>query len=195
MAGVQDREQFEPVDRAAWRAWLEANHASSPGVWFVSFKPSTGRQAVDYEAAIQEALCFGWVDSQLRPIDDERAALLYTPRKPGSGWAATNKRRIEQLEAAGLMAPAGAAVIAAAKADGTWTLLDDVEAGIVPDDLAAALDAAEGAWATWDGFPPGVKKGMLGWVVMAKRPETRAKRIAEIASEAAAGRRAGQWGR
>lgn len=195
MGGVLDRELVHVEERAAWRAWLEANHATSKGCWLVAWKPATGRPAVDYESAIQEALCFGWVDSQARTLDAERSALLFTPRKPGSGWAGTNKRRIAQLETDGLMRPAGAAIIAAAKADGTWTLLDDVEAGVVPDDLAAALDAHAGARSTWDGFPPGVQRGMLTWLVTAKRPETRAKRIAEIAEQAAAGKRAGEWGR
>lgn len=195
MAGAQDRELVHPADRAAWRAWLEANHATSPGCWLVSWRPVTGKPTLDYEDAIQEALCFGWVDSQVRTIDDERAALLYTPRKGGSGWAGTNKRRIAQLEAQGLMRPAGTALIEAAKADGTWTLLDGPEAGIVPDDLAAALDAHGDARATWNGFPPGVRKGMLTWVATAKRAETRAKRVAEIAEQAAVGKRAGEWGR
>ncbi len=135
-------------------AWLEANHAGSPGAWLVCPKPSTGRETVSYEDAVRHALCFGWVDSQVRAIDDERGALLFTPRKPGSGWAGTNKRRIEELEAAGLMRPAGRALIDAAKADGSWTLLDDVEAGIVPEDLAEALGAHPAGRATWDAYPP-----------------------------------------
>lgn len=193
MAGVRDREEVHPADVAEWRAWLAANHTTSPGCWLVSYKPSTGRQAVDYESAIQEALCFGWVDSQVRSIDAERGALLYTPRKAGSAWASTNKRRVELLEADGRMTDAGRAVIEAAKADGSWTILDDVEAGILPADLSGALDAVPAARAAWEGFPRGVRRGMHQWVISAKRPDTRAKRIAEIVSEAAAGRRAGQW--
>lgn len=193
MAGVRDREQVHPDSAAAWRAWLEANHATSPGCWLVSWKPATGRPTLDYEAAIQEALCFGWVDSQVRSLDDERGALLYTPRKPGSAWASTNKRRVELLEADGRMTDAGRAVIEAAKADGSWTILDDVEAGVLPQDLAAALAGTGGAQATWDAYPPGVRRGMHAWVISAKRPETRAKRIAEIVDAAADGRRAGQW--
>lgn len=193
MGGVADREQVEPADVAEWRAWLAANHATSPGCWLVSPKPSTGRQTVDYEAAIQEALCFGWVDSQVRSLDDERGALLYTPRRAGSAWAATNKRRVELLEADGRMTDAGRAVIDTAKADGSWAILEAVEAGVLPDDLVAALDALPPARATFDGFPPGVRRGMHQWVISAKRPDTRAKRIDAIVTEAAAGRRAGQW--
>ncbi len=191
MAGVRDREQVQPADAAQWRAWLEANHATSPGCWLVTWKSSTGRATLAYEAGIQEALCFGWVDSQVRSLDDERTALLYTPRKPGSVWASTNKRRIALLEADGRMTDAGRAVVDAAKADGSWTILDDVEAGILPDDLSAALTASPAAQAAWDAFPPGARRAMHQWLISAKRPETRAKRVAQIVAEAAAGRRSG----
>lgn len=193
MAGVRDREHVHPDDAAGWRAWLEANHATSPGCWLVAWKPATGRPTVDYEAGIQEALCFGWVDSQARSLDDERGALLYTPRKRGSAWASTNKRRVELLEADGRMTDAGRAVIEAAKADGSWTILDDVEAGVLPEDLATALAGDGQAQATWDGYPPSVRRGMHFWVISAKRPDTRVRRIAEIVAAAADGRRAGQW--
>lgn len=191
--GVRDREEVEPATRAEWRAWLQTNHATSPGCWLVTAKASSGRTTVDYEEAIQEALCFGWVDSQARSIDAERGALLYTPRKPGSTWAGTNKRRVEQLEAEGLMTDAGRAVIEVAKADGSWTVLDDVEAGRLPDDLVAGLAAVPGAQAAWDAFPPGVRRGLHSWVIAAKRPQTRAARVEQVASEAAAGRRAGPY--
>ncbi|MEH3055131.1 MAG: YdeI/OmpD-associated family protein [Patulibacter minatonensis] len=193
--GVIDREHLHVEARSEWRAWLASHHASSPGVWLVSWKASTGRPAVGYDDAVREALCFGWVDSQNRSIDAERSAQLFTPRRSGSGWAGTNKRRIEELEAQGLMTDAGRALVDAAKADGTWTLLDGAEAGTVPEDLATALAAFPTARAAWDGFPEGVRRGMLTWLVTAKRAETRARRVAEIAAEAAEGRRAGQWGR
>lgn len=191
MAGAADRELVEPGSVTEWRAWLAAHHTTSPGCWLVSWKPSTGRQAFPYEAGIQEALCFGWIDSQIRTLDDHRSALLYTPRKRGSVWSGPNKRRVELLEADGRMTDAGRAVIQRAKADGSWTILDDVEAGILPADLLAVLEASPAARDAWDSFPPGARRGMHQWVIAAKRPETRAKRIAEIAAEAAAGRRAG----
>lgn len=191
MGGVADRPQIEPQTIGEWRAWLEEHHATSAGCWLVSWKAATGRQGFPYEAGIQEALCFGWVDSQVRSLDDGRGALLYTPRKPGSVWAGTNKRRVELLEADGRMTDAGRAVIQRAKADGSWTILDDVEAGILPADLSAALDAHQGALAAWEGFPPGARRAMHQWVIAAKRPQTRAARIEQIISEAAAGRRAG----
>lgn len=124
-------------------------------------------------------MCYGWIDSLNKPLDDERTALLFTPRKPGSGWSRTNKVRIARLMKQGLMQPAGLAKIAAAKRDGSWTLLDSVEAMQVPDDLRRALGPA--GMRKFDALTPGRKKEHLRMLVTAKRPETRAKRIADIA--------------
>jgi len=124
-------------------------------------------------------LCYGWIDSLNKPLDDERTALLFTPRKPGSGWSRTNKVRIARRMKQGLMQPAGLAKIAAAKRDGSWTLLDSVEAMQVPDDLRRALGPA--GMRKFDALTPGRKKEHLRMLVTAKRPETRAKRIADIA--------------
>jgi uncharacterized protein YdeI (YjbR/CyaY-like superfamily) len=187
LPALDELEQFHPRTRDEWRAWLEANHSSAPGVWAVAFKRSTGKTAVDYDAFVEEALCFGWIDSRTRSLDSDRSALLMTPRRPGGGWSRSNKERLTRLERAGLIAPAGHAVIEAAKADGSWTLLDTVEALEVPADLQAALDAASGAAEHWDGFKPSVRKAILMWLVTAKRPETRAQRVAETARLAAAG--------
>ncbi len=128
-----------PLTREEWRAWLEAHHASEPGVWLVSFKTVTGKPRVSWDDAVDEAICFGWIDSVQRTIDDERLMQLITPRKPGSPWSAVNKRRIERLQAEGRLAPAGITRIEAAKRDGSWTAADAVEALTVPPDLAAAL--------------------------------------------------------
>jgi uncharacterized protein YdeI (YjbR/CyaY-like superfamily) len=123
-------------------------------------------------------------------VDDERTRLVLCPRRPGSGWSRPNKERIARLEELGLMQPAGRAVIDAAKADGSWTLLDDVEDLIVPPDLAEALDRHPGSRAQWDGFAKAPRKAMLTWLVTAKRPETRASRVEKVAAEAAEGRHA-----
>jgi uncharacterized protein YdeI (YjbR/CyaY-like superfamily) len=147
-----------------------------------------------YEEAVEEALCFGWVDSRGGRLDERRTRQFYTPRKPGSGWATTNKARVERLQAAGLMAPAGLAAIERAKANGSWTMLDDVENLVVPDDLVAALAAAPPAAANWAAFPPPSRRLMLEWIRQAKRPETRAARIAETAALAARNERV-QWPR
>jgi uncharacterized protein YdeI (YjbR/CyaY-like superfamily) len=184
-------EQVHPESRAAWRAWLDANHATASGVWLVGWRPATGRPAVGYEDAVEEALCFGWVDSRGEAVDAERTRLYFAPRKAGSGWAGTNKARVERLIAAGRMAPAGLAVVERAKADGTWTLLDAVERLEVPPDLATALAGRRDARANWDRFPPSARRVLLGWLVQARRPETRARRVDEIAAAAERNERAG----
>jgi uncharacterized protein YdeI (YjbR/CyaY-like superfamily) len=185
-----DRPQVHVERREAWRAWLAEHHASAGGAWLVSWKSATGRPVVGYGAAVEEALCFGWIDSLARTLDEERSMQLFTPRRPGSRWSRSNKDRVARLEAAGLIEPAGAAVIAAARADGSWSALDDVENLVVPDDLAAAFAAHPGAAGRWEQFSPAARRAMLTWVLDAKRPETRATRIERIAAEAAAGRRA-----
>ncbi len=144
------RPMVGPFDRAGWRAWLIANHASSSGVHLVSWRRPSGRTSVAYEAAVEEALCVGWIDSVAGRLDDDRALQWFSPRRPDSGWARSNKERVERLTAAGLMLPAGLAAIEEAKRNGTWTMLDDVENLVVPDDLAAALDAAPPARDHWD---------------------------------------------
>jgi uncharacterized protein YdeI (YjbR/CyaY-like superfamily) len=181
-----EREQVLVTSRAGWPAWLEAHAGSSPGVWAVTARAG----GVPYEDLVLEALCVGWVDSQARAVDADRSALLFTPRRPGSGWARTNKVRVEALEAAGLMRPGGRAVVETAKADGSWTLLDSVEALEEPADLTAALDATPGARTAWDAFPGSARKAMLTWLVTARRPETRERRVTAIAERAAVGERA-----
>jgi uncharacterized protein YdeI (YjbR/CyaY-like superfamily) len=175
--------QFD--DRAAWRAWLEANHASARGVHVVSWRPRTGRPRLEYEDAIEEALCFGWVDSSGGVVDDERSQLYFAPRRPRSVWAASNRARVERLAAAGLMTQAGLAAIERAKRDGSWAILDAAERMEVPADLAAALDERPGAAAAFAAFPPGARKMALAWIATARRPETRARRIADVADGAA----------
>src|SRR5215203_1082570 len=184
-----DREQVQPADRAAWRAWLAEHHDSSPGVWVVTWKRSTGRPVVGYEDLVEEALAYGWIDSTARGLDAERTMLHFGPRKVGSGWSRPNKRRIERLLAAGLMAAPGLAALQRAHADGSWTLLDDVENLVVPPDLAAAFDRHPGAAAHWEALPRSVRRAALERLVQAKRPATRAARIEDIAGKAAAGER------
>ena len=190
MSALDDAPHVHADDRATWRAWLEANHATATGAWLVTWRTRSGRQGLDYEAAIEEALCVGWVDSTGGRVDDERGKLYFAARKPRSVWAATNKARVERLIAEGRMMPAGLAAIERAKANGSWELLDSVERLEVPDDLAAALDAHPPAAANFGKFPPSARKMLLGWLVTARRPETRARRIEEIADAAARNQRA-----
>jgi uncharacterized protein YdeI (YjbR/CyaY-like superfamily) len=191
--GTAAYERVHLETREEWRRWLGANHASSPGIWLVSWKKATGKPAVAYEAAVEEALCFGWIDSTVHSLDEERGEQLFTPRRRGSRWSRSNKARVERLLAARMMESAGLAAVHAAKESGAWTALDDAENLVVPADLAEALSRLPGAGKGWDAYPPSVRRGTLGWITEAKRPETRARRIAETASAAASGRRPGPW--
>ncbi|MGL6291123.1 MAG: YdeI/OmpD-associated family protein [Silanimonas sp.] len=186
-------DEVHPKDRRAWRAWLAKHHARTDGVWLLSWKKASGKPSMGYDAAVEEALCFGWVDSRPRAVDAERTALWFAPRKPGSGWSRPNKERVAQLEAEGKMAPAGQAKVDAARADGSWTALDEVEAGVVPDDLAAALRAHPDAEAHFAAFPRSAKRGILEWIAQAKTPATRAKRVLDTATKAQRNERANQW--
>jgi uncharacterized protein YdeI (YjbR/CyaY-like superfamily) len=191
MGVLDDGERVLAPDAATWRAWLEANHATSKGAWLLRARPGSDVVVVAYEDAIMQALCFGWIDGPVRSFDERLGGLWFAPRRPSSGWAATNKARLVLLEEAGLMAEAGIRAVEVAKANGSWTMLDNAEALREPDDLSAALDAVPAARAAWDGFPPSARKFGIGVVDAARRPETRAARIAKIVADAEAGRRPG----
>jgi uncharacterized protein YdeI (YjbR/CyaY-like superfamily) len=182
---------YHPADLMAWRAWLEVNHGTTRGVWVASWRKASGRDPVAYEDLVEEAICFGWIDSTVNILDDERALQLMTPRKPRSGWTRLNRRRVSALEAQARMTDAGRRAVEVAKANGWWTIYDPVEDLVEPDDLAQALDASGAARTAWDTFPPSARKQMLWSVATAGKPETRARRIAKIVSEAEHGRRAG----
>ena len=184
-----------PLTRAEWREWLAHNYTRTEGIWLVSYKKSTGKPRLEYDEIVEEALCYGWIDSKSRTLDDERAMLWMAPRKPRTGWSRPNKERIERLSAAGLIAPPGLEKIDAAKADGSWSLLDAVEALEIPDDLGAALDGYPAARVHFEAFPRSVKRSILEWITMAKTPATRAKRIEETARLAQDNERANQWRR
>ncbi len=177
-------EEFEPGCRAHWRQWLAEHHDTSPGVWLI-LRKKRASQPLTLDEAVLEALCFGWIDSTLRPIDGEKSALKFTPRRPGSIWARSNKERVESLIAAGLMTEAGQQAIDAAKYDGSWTALDAVETLLVPEDLGKALAADPRARRNFEAFTPSVRKTTLWWIESAKRPATRAERVAETVRLAA----------
>lgn len=170
---------FLATSRLEWRRWLEQHHATASGVWLVSYKKETGKPRVSYSEAVEEALCFGWVDSRPNKLDTERFKLLFTPRKPGSPWSRLNKSRVQRLIADGRMTPAGLAKVEAAKQDGSWSKLDQIEELTVPPDLRRALAANRQARDFFNAFPPSSKKNILWWIASAKHPETRAKRIAQ----------------
>ena len=184
---------IRPKSRADWRKWLEENHARNEGVWLISYKKTSGKQSFDYEESVEEALCFGWIDSKGNKLDDERTMIWFSPRKSGSKWAKPNKERVKKLMKAGLMTPAGLAKVEAAKKDGTWNALDGVEALEIPPDLAKALSKNKTAKEYFEAFPRSVKRAILEWILNAKRPETRAKRIEETVTLAEKNIRANQW--
>jgi uncharacterized protein YdeI (YjbR/CyaY-like superfamily) len=184
---------IHPKTRTEWRAWLEANHTRTEGIWLISYKKATGKPRFDYNDAVEEALCFGWIDSKPNKLDAERSLLWFAPRKAGTGWSKPNKERVERMIAKGLMAAAGLAKVEAAKQDGSWNALDAVEALEIPPDLEQALASYEAAKLNFDAFPRSVKRGILEWILTAKKPETRSNRIEETARLAAENIRANQW--
>ena len=171
--------ELRPAGRAEWRAWLAAHHDHAPGVWLVWRKKGSAATGITLEEALEEALCFGWIDSTLNPIDGQFSRLRFTPRRPRSIWSRQNKRRVESLTRRGLMTEAGLRVIRAARNDGSWHALDAVEALVIPDDLAKALASHPGAKERFDALSPSARKSILWSIQSAKRSATRARRIAE----------------
>lgn len=185
--------RFHAPDRQTWRNWLIENHASAAGVWLIYFKKGSGKPSVSYPEAVEEALCFGWIDSKPNKIDDERYMQVFSPRKAKSAWAKPNKIRIERLIETGLMTPAGFEKIKKAKLDGSWTLLDAIEELIMPAELAAAFLENEDAHGHFEKFPASAKKMIYWQVETAKRSETRAARVKEVVRLAAENVRAFQY--
>lgn len=179
-----DPRLHESPDRAAWRAWLSANHDTSPGVRLAIGKKGGSATSLTYDAAVEEAICFGWIDSKTQRLDADRYTVVMTPRKTGGVWATSNKERVARMIDENRMTPAGMAVIDGAKNDGSWALLDDIDALVIPDDLAAALTATSGAERGFSALSTTRRKQLLYWVATAKRPATRARRIAEIVTMA-----------
>ncbi|MBD3882434.1 YdeI/OmpD-associated family protein [Phormidium tenue FACHB-886] len=184
---------IHPETRAEWRSWLEQHHKRNEGIWLISYKKTTGKPRFDYDEAVEEALCFGWIDSKPNKLDEERSLLWFAPRKRRTGWSKLNKERVERLLQQGLVMPAGLAKVEAAKADGSWNALDAVEALEIPADLEQALSADAAAKQNFEAFPKSVKRGILEWIASAKKPETRARRVEETAQLAARNERANQW--
>ena len=182
---VKSFERLYAKDRQEWRQWLEKNHDTAPGVWLIYYKKSSGKPRVSYDDAVEEALCFGWIDSRPNVIDDERFMQLFTPRKPKSGWASSNKQRVEKLIEQGLMMPAGLEKIATAKKNGSWNKYENLEKLIIPEDLKKLLNENETASRHFNAFGNSRKRAILYWIEDAKRPETRAKRITETVRLAA----------
>lgn len=179
--------------RRQWREWLNLHQDRTKGIWVVTYKQSSGQQDITYDDIVEEAICFGWIDSLGRALDDERTMLWLSPRKKGSKWSALNKVRVEKLERAGLLKERGLMTIQRSKEDGTWTALDKVSKGIIPDDIMEALKEHPPAQTYFEAFPPSVRRGILEWIDGAKRSETRQRRIIETVTLAAKNIRANQW--
>ena len=179
-------------DASAWRAWLAERHTDPTGVWLVLHKKGGDVTTLTYVQAVEEALCFGWIDGQARRRDEHSSFQRMTPRRPRSAWSAVNVERVAHLEAEGRMHDAGRAQVAAARADGRWDAAYRGPATIeVPDDLTAALDAVPAARAWFDVLTSGNRYSILYRVGEAKRPETRARRIATFVEDLAQGRTPG----
>ena len=192
MGSLDHAPTVELGDREAWRAWLEENHTTSTGVWLVTGRPSSDLPRVEYEAAVEEALCFGWIDGQAGSVDEQRSKQYFAPRRPGSPWSRHNKERVERLLAAGRMAPAGLEAVDRAKTDGSWSVFDSADRLELPAELEAALAARPHARANWEAYPPGIRRQFLYSIALAKRPETRSRRIEQVANAAQRNERPGQ---
>lgn len=184
-----ESERFEPSSLADWHDWLHDHHAEVAGIWLVMPRRLPAGSDLTYENVVREALCWGWIDGQVKPLDETRALQRWARRSPRSGWSRTNKVRLAELEPTGRIQPAGWAVIEAAKASGTWTVLDSVEDLIEPPELTAALDASPAARKNWDAFPPSARKQGLTQIALAKQQSTKSRRVEILVERAARGER------
>jgi uncharacterized protein YdeI (YjbR/CyaY-like superfamily) len=182
-------------DAASWRDWLAKNHQQEASVWLIIYHKEAEKASVYYDEAVEEALCYGWVDSKPNKRDDESYYLFFARRNPKSNWSKINKDRVDKLIAENRMEAAGLALVEEAKLNGGWSALDEVENLVIPKDLAKAFADFSGSEEKFLSFPRSVKKGILEWILNAKRPETRKKRIDETARLAQQGVRANQYQR
>lgn len=177
-------ETYYPKNQTDWRNWLDENHQLKQFVWVIFYKKSTKVASISWSEAVDEALCFGWIDSTKKTIDAERYIQYFSKRKPNSIWSKVNKYKVAYLTSKKLIQKAGYKSIKIAKENGSWFILDEVEALILPKDLKKEFDKREGALEYYDSLNKSAKKILLSWVVLAKRDETRLKRIIEIAENA-----------
>ena len=190
MAKINEFVDFHPKTRQEWRDWLAENHVQAQGVWFVYYKKAANQPRVSYDEAVEEALCFGWIDSLPRKIDDKRSKLMFTTRKPKSVWSRLNKTRVEKLIANGAMTEIGLEKIETAKKNGSWNALDASDNLEMPTDLIEAFAANKSAKASFEAFSDSAKRMILSWIFSAKRDETRAARIGKTVQMAAQDKRA-----
>ena len=177
-----DVQTFHAKSRKEWRKWLEKNHSTEKSVWLIIYKKESEIPRVYYSEAVDEALCFGWIDSKPNKRNEDSYYQFFAKRNPKSNWSKVNKAKIAKLIEKGLMQSAGLEMIDLAKENGTWTALDKVENLIIPDDLQELFSDNKTAFENWERFPPSSKRGILEWILNAKKPETRQKRIEETVS-------------
>jgi uncharacterized protein YdeI (YjbR/CyaY-like superfamily) len=190
---IEGKNTFYADSQATWREWLMENHQTTQAVWLIIYKKESGVPSVYYSEAVDEALCFGWIDSKPNKRDENSFYQFFSQRNPKSNWSKVNKLKVEALVAANKMMPAGFKMIELAKQIGTWDALNDVDALIIPEDLAALLAANPPAQENFDKFPPSTKRGILEWILNAKQAATRLKRIEETVALAAENKRANQY--
>ena len=186
---MKNIEEFCPVDQGEWREWLSENHVKKEAVWLIFYRKKSPKYNLSWSESVDEALCFGWIDSTKKTLDEERYIQYFTKRKPKSIWSRVNKDKVDQLIAEGLMQDAGYKSIEVAKSNGAWTIMDSVEALIVPESLKADFDKWPGSAEYYESLSKSAKKMLLGWIALAKREETKQKRIIEIAENAAQGQK------
>ncbi len=177
---MKDLEEYCPNNRQEWRQWLKENHKTKKAVWLIFNKTKSPNYNLNWHDAVDEALCYGWIDGIKKSIDEDCYKHYFSKRKPKSNWSKVNKEKIEQLIAQGLMEEAGYQSIAIAKENGSWTILDAIEALEVPLDLQDAFSNNKAAWDFYENLSDSLKKQYLYWVISAKKEETRLKRISEI---------------
>lgn len=184
---------FYAKDRKSWRSWLKKNHSTEKSVWLIIYKKTALTKSVKYEEAVEEALCFGWIDSKPNKRDEESFYQFFAKRNPSSNWSKINKDRIKKMTDERLMTPAGLDMVNKAKENGSWSALDEVEEIVIPADLKKLLTENKVASGFFEAFPRSVKKGILEWLLNAKKVETRIKRIEETVMLAEKNIRANQY--
>lgn len=181
---MKDAEEYCPKNKHDWRKWLSINHQKKDAVWLIFYKKKSTNYNLDWSESVDEALCFGWIDSTKRTIDNEKYKQYFSKRKTKSNWSKINKDKVKTLIDQGLMEESGFKSIEVAKENGSWTILDEIEALIIPEDLEAAFENYKGAKEYFDHLSKSAKKILLHWIISAKRKETREKRVLEIAENA-----------
>jgi uncharacterized protein YdeI (YjbR/CyaY-like superfamily) len=176
----KEKDTFYPRSRQEWREWLQDNHDIKQSVWLIYYKKKSNIPTVIYSEAVDEALCFGWIDSKAKPLDEEKFMQFFSKRKRNSVWSKVNKEKIDRLTKEGLMTKAGLETVETAKQNGSWTILDEAEALIIPDDLDEEFEKRPNAKTYFLGLSRSDKRNILQWLTLAKRQETRVKRITEI---------------